>query len=262
MKCGVAIVRVADRGPVRTITLDRPDRLNALGREMREGLEAAVADAADSDARVVVLEGAGRAFSAGADLKDADDVADATWQQRRRASGRWGRLLDAIEGLPSVTVASLHGHVIGGAVLLAVACDLRVAAPDVRLRIPELALGIPLTWGGVPRLVREIGMPRTRELVLTGHVVGAAQALAWGLAHRVGDRETETKRLVDELLAMPEAPLAITKDALRAYGRTAVSLEAAWADPDLLDAARGQAESRQAALEYARRLAERRSDGP
>lgn len=255
----MAVVRVNDEGPVRTITLDRPDRLNALGREMREGLEAAVAGALESSARVVVLEGAGRAFSAGADIKDPDAMPeDATWQQRRRASGRWGRLLDAIEALPQVTVASLHGSVIGGAALLAVACDLRVAAPDLQLSIPELALGIPLTWGGVPRLAREIGISRTRELILTGHVVGAAQALAWGLVHRVGDREAETRRLTGELLAMPEAPLGITKDALRAYGRTIVSAEAAWADPDLLEAARGQPESRRAARDYLERFASRR----
>jgi enoyl-CoA hydratase/carnithine racemase len=167
-------------------------------------------------------------------------------------------LLDSIEALPQVTVASLHGPVIGGALLIAVACDMRVAAPDVQMSIPELALGIPLTWGGVPRLAREIGIARARELILTGHVVGAAQALAWGLVHRVGDRGAETKKLMDELLVMPEAPLAITKDALRAHGRTAVSLEAAWADPDLLDAARGEPESREAVLEYMKRLRERR----
>lgn len=253
----MAVVRVSDEGSVRTITLDRPERLNALGREMREGLERAVADAAESDARVVVFEGAGRCFSAGADLKDAPAPEDSTWQQRRREAGRWGRLLDQLESLPQVTIASVHSHVVGGAVLLAVACDLRVAAPDVRFVIPELALGIPLTWGGVPRLVREIGMPRTRELVMTGHAVGAAQALAWGLAHRVGDREAETPKLAGELLAMPEAPLAITKDALRAYGRTVVALEGAWADPDLLQAARHEAESAEAARAYVERLRDR-----
>jgi enoyl-CoA hydratase/carnithine racemase len=173
---------------------------------------------------------------------------------RRR---RWGRLLDAIEALPQVTIASLHGPVIGGAVLLAVACDLRVAAPDLHLSIPELALGIPLTWGGVPRLAREIGISRARELILTGHVVGAAQALAWGLVHRVGDRETGTKKLVEELLAMPEAPLAITKDALRAYGRTIVSHEASWADADLLESSRNNDESREAARAYFEKLQER-----
>jgi len=245
----MTLVTVEDEGHVRTITLDRPERLNALGPQVREALENAVTETANGDARVVVFQGAGRCFSAGADLKDPEPEQE-TWQRRRRAAGRWGRLLGSIEALPQVTVASLHGHVIGGALLLAVACDLRVAAADVRLSIPELALGIPLTWGGVPRLVREIGMPRTRELILTGHVVGAAQALAWGLVHRVGDRDTETHKLVDELLAMPEGPLAITKDALRAYGRSVVSHEASWADADLLETSRSNEESRAAAADY------------
>jgi enoyl-CoA hydratase/carnithine racemase len=250
------MIRVSDDGPVRTITLDRPQRLNALGPQVRGALEDAVADTARSDARVVVLQGEGRCFSAGADLKDPEPP-QTTWQRRRRAAGRWGRLLDAIEALPQVTVASLHSHVIGGAVLLAVSCDMRVASPDVQLSIPELAIGIPLTWGGVPRLIREIGMPRARELVLTGHVVGAAQALAWGLVHRVGDRDAETRKLVDELLAMPEGPLAITKDSLRAYGQSVVAHEAAWADADLLDSSRGNDESRDAAAKYFERFSRR-----
>jgi enoyl-CoA hydratase/carnithine racemase len=256
----MAIVGIEDSGAVRTITLNRPERLNALGREMREALEAAVADAATSPARVVVLQGAGRVFSAGADLKDPDALgAGASWVERRRAAGAWGRLLDAIEALPQVTVAGLHGHVIGGAALLAVACDLRVAAPDLALSIPELAIGIPLTWGGIPRLAREIGIARTRELVLTGRTVGADDALAWGLVHRVGDRDAETRTLVDELLAMPAGPAAVTKDAMRAYGRTIVSHEAAWADPDLLDAARRDPEGAEAANTYLERLRRDRS---
>lgn len=249
----MAIVRVSDAGPVRTITLDRPERLNALGREMREALTDAVRDAAEADARVVVLRGAGRSFSAGADLKDLDaPPADADYAQRRRASGRWGRLLEQIETLPQPTVAYLHGHAIGGAALLAVACDLRVAAPDLGLSIPELAIGIPLTWGGVPRLVREVGLPRARELVMTGRTLAADEALAWGLVQRIGE-EDELERVVSELLAMPPGPLAVTKDAFRAYGRTLVSLDAAWADPDLLDAARRDPGAAEAGAEYLRR---------
>lgn len=251
-------VRIDDDGPLRTITLDRPDRLNALGPQLRDALAHAVADTADSDVRVVVLQGAGRVFSAGADLKESDAVpADATWQQRRRAAGRWQRLLDDIEELPQVTVASLHGAVVGGAALLATACDLRVAAADLAFTIPELHLGIPLTWGGIPRLVREVGLPRARELVLTGRTIGAEEALDWGLVHRVGDREDVTSAVVSELLAMPEAPLAMTKDAMRAYGRTLVSHDAAWADADLLSTSSPQPEARRAAVDYLDRLQQR-----
>jgi enoyl-CoA hydratase/carnithine racemase len=189
-------------------------------------------------------------FSAGADLKDAR-VAPDTWQARRRESGRWGRLLDAIEALPQVTIASVQGAVIGGAVLIAAACDFRVAAPDAFFQIPELALGIPLTWGGNPRLVREIGIGRARDLVFTGRRVGAGEAGSWGFVTRLGDDlELTTRMLVDELLAMPAAPLAMSKDSFRALGRTVVSFEAAWSDPDLLAASAREPESRDAAAAY------------
>jgi enoyl-CoA hydratase/carnithine racemase len=151
--------------------------------------------------------------------------------------------------------------VVGGAGLLAVACDLRVAASDLAYSIPELHLGIPLTWGGLPRLVREIGLPRTRELVLTGRVIGAAEALSFGLVHRVGERREEpTQALVDELLAMPEAPLAMTKDALRALGEVLVGSGTAWADADLLSTSGPQPEAREAAAAYLDRLRRRSSE--
>jgi enoyl-CoA hydratase/carnithine racemase len=232
--------------------LNRPERLNALGSEIRDGIAQAVAETEESSARIVVFEGAGRAFSAGVDLKDhaARTDRDETWQQRRRAAGAWGRLLDRIERLPQVTVASLHGHVIGGAFLLAAACDLRVGAEDTLLAIPEVAIGIPLTWAGIPRLAREFGISRTREIILTGRRITAREALAWGFLHRLGDRAAETAQLVGELLAMPEAPLAMSKDALLAHGRTMVSLEASWSDPDLIMWSGREQESVNAALGY------------
>ena len=246
-------VRVADGGEVRTITLDRPERLNALGAEVLASLEEVVRETATSSSRVVVVNGAGRVFSAGADLKDARPAPE-SWQAGRRESGRWGRLLDAVEALPQVTVASVHGAVIGGAVLLAAACDFRVATGDAFFQIPELAIGIPLTWAGNPRLVREIGLPHARDMVMTGRRVSAQEAERWGLVHRlVDDLDAGTRELVDALLAMPEAPLGMTKEAFRALGRTLVSHEAAWADPDLLAAARNERESAEAAQAYVER---------
>jgi len=255
----VTFVEVHDEGTVRTLRLNRPDRLNALGSQLREDLERAVSDTAESPVRVVVLEGMGRAFSAGADLKDRTAVPEKepTWQQRRRAAGAWGRLLDAIEMLPQVTLASLHGYAIGGAFLLASACDLRVAAEDTILSIPEVAIGVPLTWAGIPRLAREIGISRTRELILTGRGITAREALEWGFLHRVGDRNEETRRLIGELVDMPEAPLALSKSALYAHGRTVVSMEAAWADPDLIMWSGRESESLEAALRYMQRTVTR-----
>jgi enoyl-CoA hydratase/carnithine racemase len=223
--------------PVLRVTLDRPAKLNALNDAIRVGLQRAADDLAERDEiRVVVLAGAGRSFSAGADLGEpiatsADALA------ARRLSGRWQRLLDAWERLPQVTVARLHGHVIGGAALLAAACDLRVAADDTAIAIPELAIGIPLTWAGLPRLAREIGLSRTRELVMTGRSLPAAEALEWAYLHRVvpaGGLDAAVEALVDELVAQPALALALTVDGLRALGRATSAPDNAWADPDLL----------------------------
>ena len=232
-----AVLRIDEHGAVATLTLDRPEKLNALSDELRAALQTAVDDLAERhDIRVVVVAGAGRSFSAGADLADRVEVADDPLA-RRRASGRWHRLLDDLERLPQVTVARLHGHVIGGAALLAVACDLRVAADDLAYSIPEVAIGIPLTWAGLPRLAREIGLPRTRELVMTGRRIGAEEALGWGLVHRVVGSDAldaAVDELVSTLLAQPPTALAMTVDGLRALGRATSAADVSWADPDLL----------------------------
>lgn len=234
-----------DDGPVRTLTLNRPEKLNALNDELRAELQHAVDETAEAtDIRVVVLRGAGRAFSAGADLRGAPPAeaseSPRTALEQRRANGRWQRLLDDIERLPQVTVAALHGHVIGGAALLAVACDLRVAADDLQFRIPELEIGIPLTWAGLPRLAREIGLSRTRDLVMTGRTVTATEAADIGLVHRTapagqGQALDDTlTQLIETLVAQPPLPLALTVDGLRALGRTLAPQEQSWADADLL----------------------------
>jgi enoyl-CoA hydratase/carnithine racemase len=232
-----APVRVVEDGEVWRIVLDRPAKLNALSDGVRAGLQEAVdRAAARPDVRVLVLQGAGRAFSAGADLGERTPPAPDPLTRRHR-TGAWQRLLDDLERVPQVTVARLHGHVIGGAALLAAACDLRVTADDLSVSIPEVAIGIPLTWAGLPRLAREIGLPRTRELVLTGRRIGAAEAERWGLVHRVvaGDAlDAAVDELVTTLLAQPAAALAMSVDGLRALGRAVSAPDVSWADPDLL----------------------------
>jgi enoyl-CoA hydratase/carnithine racemase len=253
----VAAVEHEIAGPVCRIRLSRPEKLNPLNDEARRLLVTVLTETADDPSvRVVTIEGDGRAFSAGADL----DVLPSTtappdqndWSRRRRRSGGWNRLLDLLESLPQVTVAKLHSHVVGGAALLAVTCDLRIAADDLMIRIPELALGIPLTWGGVPRLVREIGLPLTRDLVLTGRVMAAAEAKACGFVQRLAPRpdlDRATAALVDQVLAMPPGPVAITRAMLAAIGQERTG-PAGWADPDLLMWSTREPESRAAAADY------------
>jgi enoyl-CoA hydratase/carnithine racemase len=146
---------VLDEGRVVRLRLDRPERLNALDDALRRALAEALRTLEDRpEVGVVLLEGAGRAFSAGADLTStASPPVEGDWVTRRHRTGTWQRVLEHLDRIPQATVARLHGHVVGGAALLAAACDIRIASHDVVLRIPELAIGIPLTWAGIPLLV-------------------------------------------------------------------------------------------------------------
>jgi enoyl-CoA hydratase/carnithine racemase len=170
-------------GPIGRITLARPEKLNALGRSVLEGLTAAAAwFDGQTDVRVVVVSGQGRAFSAGFDLSDP------TWAELGppEQSAAVGRAMsEAITSMRAVTIAAVQGHCVGGGVVLAAACDLRVAADDARFRIPEIDLGVPLYWAGIPLLARELGAALTKELVLTGRPFGAEEAHAIRFVNRV-----------------------------------------------------------------------------
>jgi enoyl-CoA hydratase/carnithine racemase len=255
----VATPVVVDRaGEICRLRLNRPEKLNALSDEVRIALQEAFdALADDVSVRVVVLSGEGRCFSAGADLASGALAMEsgATWTARRHTFGGWQRLLERIESVPQVTVASLHGHCIGGAALLAAACDLRIASDDLSVRIPELAIGIPLTWAGVPRLVREIGLPMARDLVMTGRTLDATAARTCGFIQRLvpaADLEGATESLVQELLDMPAAPLAMTRSMFAAISRERLG-STGWADADLLAWSGRENESREAAASYVER---------
>lgn len=248
-------VRVERRDGLCRASLDRPAKRNALDEPTRRALADLAAELADdTTTRVVLLTAEGSSFSAGVDLTAAGQDAGAPWAERRHAAGAWQRTLEAWERLPQVTVAALQGHCIGGGALLAAACDLRVGDPTLQVRIPELAIGIPLTWAGVPRLAREIGLPLTRDLVMTGRLMAAEEALRSGFVQRLaaaGELPAEAEACVQELLAMPAAPLAMTKAMTRALGQDAMA--AAWADADLLQWSRAEPEGRAAAQEYTER---------
>jgi enoyl-CoA hydratase/carnithine racemase len=145
--------------------------------------------------------------------------------------------VQAIEDSEAVTVARLHGHVIGGGVLLALACDLRVAAEDTLFHIPEVDLGIPLTWGGAPRLAREVGSARAKELILLCDRFDAATAERYGAVNRVVPA-TELDAVADDwaqrLAAKPPWAVHMTKTQFRAYSRMAVLGDVTEGDGDLL----------------------------
>jgi enoyl-CoA hydratase/carnithine racemase len=260
----VGVVNYRVEGAVCRLQLNRPQQLNALDAEVYATLRDHLTELADQpDVSVVVISGAGRAFSAGADLRvvsgpataaggDGSGESTPTWARRRHLMGTWQRLLDLVERIPQVTVASIHGHCIGGAALLAVACDVRIGADDLQVRIPELAIGLPLTWAGIPRLAREVGLPVARDMVMTGRILDGAAALGAGFVQRLvprADLPTATDQLVGELLAMPAGPLALTRSMFSAISRERLGA-VAWADADILGWAATEAESQAAAAAY------------
>lgn len=249
-------VVVNQEGRVRRIKLSRPHALNALNGDVYDQLDAQLTELQDQpEISVVVISGEGRAFSAGADLTGLGGGSNGgplSWTKRRHLLGSWQRLLDLLERIPQVTVASLHGHCVGGAALLAISCDIRVASEDLKVRIPELAIGIPLTWAGVPRLAREVGLPLARDMVMTGRALDGEQALQSGFVQRLvppDDLEAATDRLVGELLAMPPGPLAITRSMFSAINRERLGV-AAWADADILGWSAAEPEAQEAAAAY------------
>jgi enoyl-CoA hydratase/carnithine racemase len=203
----VAALRVARENGVTRLTLDRPP-LNVLTPDLIDGLGSAFRDlAADPDVRVVVLAGAGRAFSAGVDvgvMRDLDGTGARAFIEKLRATIR------ALEDVPVPTIARLHGHVLGGALELTLACDLRIAADSCRLGMPEITVGIPsvIQAALLPGLV---GWGRTAELLLGGQPVEAREAERWGLVNRA----VEESRLAGEVEAWIARLRALPPDAVR-----------------------------------------------
>ncbi|MFB6142207.1 MAG: enoyl-CoA hydratase/isomerase family protein [Halorientalis sp.] len=201
-------VRVETGENVATLTVDRPEKHNAMDVETREQFRAALDDVADGDARVLVVRGAGDAFVTGGDIADFAefDRVDGLEYLTEHAQG----LYNAVADLSIPTIAAVDGHALGGGMELALACDIRLATPDARFGLPELELGIIPAGGGTQRLATVVGAGIARELVLTGRVLDADEAADIGLVNHVhpaaefDERVTEmAERIADR------APLAL-----------------------------------------------------
>jgi enoyl-CoA hydratase/carnithine racemase len=180
----MAEIEVLQEGAVETWTINGEARRNAIGRALAAELEANVARTArDRGIRAVILTGAGeKAFCAGADLKERAGMSE---DDVRQFLERLRRTLRGIEQSDAVFVAALNGAALGGGTELALACDLRVAAPHAELALTEVRLGIIPGGGGTQRLARLIGAGRAKDLILTGRRVRADEALSMGLVNRV-----------------------------------------------------------------------------
>jgi enoyl-CoA hydratase/carnithine racemase len=231
-------LNVSAEGRIGTLTLNRPDRLNALSvQALDEIAQAARWFDQQSSVRAVIVGGEGRAFSAGADLNGFPQPG----QEGLRAAADMGRCMaDALEEMRAVSIARIHGWCVGGGLVIAAACDLRVAAEDARFSIPEVDLGIPLAWGGIPRLVREIGPALTKELVITCRPFDAAEALSAGFLNRVVSGETlqaTALELARQVASKPAIPTFATKRHTNAVTAQMLGTMRAWSDADSLIAA-------------------------
>ncbi|MEN8184453.1 MAG: enoyl-CoA hydratase/isomerase family protein [Myxococcota bacterium] len=233
-------------GALATVWLDRPERRNALnGTALQEVAEVFEALQGEFDTRVVVLAGRGLSFCAGADRRDPPGAprGGAGMRERRHQSQQGLRAVQAIERLEAITLARVHGHAIGGGLVLALACDLRVAAAGTVFQIPEVDLGVPLSWGAVPRLIAEIGAARARELILLCDRFDAGRAESLGIVQRVvppDELDAAVLGWAQRLAAKPEVAVHMTKTQFQAYASVHPLGDVTAADGDWLrEAARG-----------------------
>ena len=200
---------IADRDAVRVVTVNRPDKLNALDAASLDALHDAFdAAAADAAVRAVVLTGAGpKAFVAGADIAQMSGLTPA---QGRDFALRGQRMMRRVEKMPKPVIAMVNGFALGGGLELAMCCHLRIAADTAKVGQPEINLGLIPGFGGTQRLLRLAGRAAVLELCLTGAPIDAVRAQQLGIVNRVvpaAELEAETMKLAGQLAAA--APLAL-----------------------------------------------------
>ncbi|MFC5366366.1 enoyl-CoA hydratase/isomerase family protein [Salinirubrum litoreum] len=210
-----------DDDAIATLTVDRPERLNALNVETLEAIEDALTEAEAQDARVLILTGAGeKAFVAGADIGYMQDL---TTPEAQAYAELGHRVADAIESFPGVTIAAINGYAFGGGCELALACDLRVASERAVLGQTEIDLGIVPGWGGTQRLTRLVGDETARRLIFFGERVDASDANELDLVGEVVAHDQlhdHVRDMATELAAKPAVALRTAKEALNQVHET------------------------------------------
>src|SRR6266540_4270962 len=220
------------------VRFNRPEKKNAINRQTHLELQAVCQSlTVDFDTRVVILTGAGGVFSSGADTSEWRESASANELEVRHTSGLGSRTSAAIEGLDQITIAAVQGFAIGGALVLAACCDLRIAGESAWFSIPEVELGMPLGWNALPRLAREMGHARALELTITCDRFSAAKAYEYGLITHLspdGDEEKRAQELAASIISKPPLPVALTKATMKSLKRGSEMGDAVYSDADLL----------------------------
>jgi len=203
------VLKVEKQDGVATLTLNRPEAMNALSRDLRVAISASFNDLQADDAiRVAIVTGEGRAFCAGLDLKElgAEDTGGPAALQESDA-------IAAIKAFEGPVVGAVNGHAITGGFELALACDILIASTEARFSDTHIRVGVLPGWGLSQKLPRLIGISRAKELSLTGNPIGAEQALAWGLVNRV----VAPEELLPACRALAADMCSCDQKALRGY---------------------------------------------
>ncbi len=212
-----------------TLTVHRPEALNALNRNVIDALSAALEAAQDNpDVRVIVLTGAGeKAFVAGADIKEFADFDQAQGEDLARRGQR--DLFDRVEQSRKPVVAAINGFALGGGLELAMSAHVRIASTNARMGLPEVSLGVIPGYGGTQRLAQIVGKGKALEMVLTGGMIDAEAALACGLVNQVVDQDIllETAQAMAGKIAKnaPTALAAALDSVLAGFGRDGFGVE-------------------------------------
>jgi methylglutaconyl-CoA hydratase len=235
-------IMVAERDSIRTITLNRPERRNAMTPEMQMELIAALEDAAASNCRVLVLIGAGEAFCSGLDLSALQAMQDKSAAEYRADAERIARLFLALYELPIPTIAAVHGAAIAGGTGLAMICDFTLATPAAKFGFTESRIGF------VPALVSaflalQIGDKRSRDLLLTGRFFDAEEAYLMGLVSEI----VPQKELAQQVHTLADVLIANSPQSLKATKRLMAAQNKAWLDAAIAEALEANAISRETA---------------
>jgi enoyl-CoA hydratase len=213
-------ILIEKEGRVAILTINRPDKLNALNQQVRDEVLAALDElAADDGVGVVVLTGAGeKSFIAGADIGEFEGRQPFD----QREAMRIPRIFDAMGSFPKPVIAMINGFCLGGGCELAMGCDLRIASEKARFGQPEIKLGLIPGGGGSQRLPRLVGLGNALRLILTGDMIGAAEAKEIGLVEMVVPHEElreKTLELAGKMAAMSPLTLRVAKEAVRVSQR-------------------------------------------
>jgi len=220
-------------GAVATVTLNRPDKANALNFKLLSEIEeVALGFREDVETRVVIVTGNGRHFSAGFDLTDPNTEYEGPLVLRRRRNRIGARALMALHNIDQITIAAWHGAAMGGGACIPTALDFRIGSTDCVMRYPEVDLGMNLMWHALPLCVHLVGPARAKRLVAGGETIGASDLLTWGMLDEVVERDDLLRRareLADFYAAKPPVAVQMIK---RSINRISGALDQSVMDMD------------------------------